>query len=60
MNKPEFTLTFSEQDLAIIGHALQGVAYQHAAPLVKKIEEQVNKQIAEAAAAAEAAALAGE
>lgn len=41
----DYNIVLSIKDLEIIGVGLQSVAYQHAAPLIKKIEDQINAQI---------------
>lgn len=41
----EYIVSLTVKELEIIGAGLQNVAYQHAAPLIKKLEEQINKQM---------------
>ena len=52
----EFTLTaLTDQDINVIGVALQEVPFKLAAPLIAKLQAQVNEQQKVAAVVAEAA-----
>lgn len=50
--QPEvFTLTVTGQEVSLIGQALGDQPYKTAAPLINKLNEQIAKQISEAAKA---------
>ena len=51
----QYTLTVSPQELGIIGDALGGKPYAQVAPLMKKLEQQVEQQLDAAKKAAEEA-----
>ena len=41
----EFTFTLNEQDIQVISEALGDVAFKKSAPLVQKLQNQINDQL---------------
>lgn len=41
----KYNILLSLKELEVIGAGLQNVAYQHASPLIRNIEEQINAQM---------------
>ena len=44
MNSQTFTITLDEKDLNVIGEALSMMQYRVAAPLIDKINSQINQK----------------